>query len=70
MFVKFIKLCLAFFSIKVNIKCINNFNLIEDALSKPEYNGIVFDGVVMSEEFQRLMKQIHRKTGANTEDAF
>ena len=53
-----------------NGKILPNFNLIEDALSKPEYNGLVFDGEVMSEDFQSLMKQVHRKTGANTEDAF
>ena len=53
-----------------NGKILPNFNLIEDALSKPEYNGLVFDGEVMSEDFQTLMKQVHRKSGANTEDAF
>jgi|TARA_R110002153_G_scaffold19017_2_gene65643 DNA ligase-1 len=53
-----------------NGKILPNFNLIEDALSKPEYNGFVFDGEVMSEDFQTLMKQVHRKSGANTEDAY
>ena len=53
-----------------NGKILPNFNLIEDALSKPEYNGLVFDGEVMSEDFQTLMKQVHRKSGANTEDAY
>ena len=53
-----------------NGKILPNFNLIEEALSKPEYNGLVFDGEVMSEDFQTLMKQVHRKSGANTEDAF
>ncbi len=53
-----------------NGKILPNFNLIEEALSKPEYNGLVFDGEVMSEDFQTLMKQVHRKSGANTEDAY
>ncbi len=53
-----------------NGKILPNFNLIEEALSKPEYNDLVFDGEVMSEDFQTLMKQVHRKSGANTEDAF
>ena len=42
-----------------NGKILPNFNLIEDALSKPEYNGLVFDGEVMSEDFQSLMKHIN-----------
>ena len=29
-----------------------------------------FDGEVMSEDFQSLMKQVHRKSGAQTEDAY
>jgi DNA ligase-1 len=53
-----------------NGKILPNFNLIEEALSKPEYNGLVFDGEVMSDDFQTLMKQVHRKTGAQTEDAY
>ena len=33
-------------------------------------NNIVFDGEVMSDDFQALMKQVYRKSGANTEDAY
>ena len=53
-----------------NGKIFNNFAHIENALSKPEYNNIVFDGEVMSDDFQALMKQVYRKSGANTEDAY
>ena len=53
-----------------NGKIFNNFGHIEEALSKPEYNNIVFDGEVMSDDFQALMKQVYRKSGAKTEDAY
>lgn len=53
-----------------NGKLLSNFPHIEEALSKTEFNGIVFDGEVMSENFQALMKQVHRKEGAQTEDAY
>ena len=53
-----------------NGKLLTNFPHIEKALSKPEYNDIVFDGEVMSDNFQALMKQVHRKEGAQTEDAY
>lgn len=53
-----------------NGKLLSNFPHIEAALSKTEFNGIVFDGEVMSENFQELMKQVHRKEGAQTEDAY
>ena len=53
-----------------NGKQLTNFPHIEQALSKPEFNGIVFDGEVMSENFQALMKQVHRKEGAQTKDAY
>ena len=53
-----------------NGKLLTNFPHIEEALSKPEYNDIVFDGEVMSDDFQSLMKQVHRKSGAQTEDAY
>lgn len=53
-----------------NGKLLSNFPHIEAALSKPEFNGIVFDGEVMSENFQALMKQVHRKEGAQTADAY
>ena len=53
-----------------NGKLLSNFPHIEEALSKAEFNGLVFDGEVMSENFQALMKQVHRKEGAQTEDAY
>ena len=53
-----------------NGKLLSNFPHIEEALSKPEFNGLVFDGEVMSEDFQSLMRQVHRKEGAQTEDAY
>ena len=53
-----------------NGKLLENFPHIEEALSKPEFEGLVFDGEVMSEDFQSLMKQVHRKEGAQTEDAY
>jgi len=53
-----------------NGKLLTNFPHIEQALSKPEYNDTVFDGEVMSEDFQTLMKQVHRKEGAQTQDAY
>ena len=53
-----------------NGKLLTNFPHIEEALSKPEYNDTVFDGEVMSDDFQTLMKQVHRKSGAQTEDAY
>ena len=53
-----------------NGKLLSNFPHIEEALSKPEFNNIVFDGEVMSDDFQSLMKQVHRKEGAQTQDAY
>ena len=53
-----------------NGKIFHNFPHIENALSKSEYNNIVFDGEVMSDDFQALMKQVYRKSGAKTEDAY
>ena len=53
-----------------NGKIFHNFHHIEKALSKPEYNDIVFDGEVMSDDFQALMKQVYRKSGAKTDDAY
>ncbi len=53
-----------------NGKLLQNFPHIEEALSKPEFEGLVFDGEVMSEDFQTLMKQVHRKEGAQTEDSY
>lgn len=53
-----------------NGKLLSNFPHIETALSRAEFNGLVFDGEVMSENFQELMKQVHRKSGAQTEDSY
>jgi DNA ligase-1 len=53
-----------------NGKILSNFPHIEEALSIPEFEGLVFDGEVMSEDFQTLMKQVHRKEGAQTEDSY
>ena len=53
-----------------NGKLLENFPHIEEALSIPEFEGLVFDGEVMSEDFQTLMKQVHRKEGAQTEDSY
>lgn len=53
-----------------NGKLLSNFPHIEEALSKPAYNNMVLDGEVMSEDFQSLMKQVHRKEGAETQDAY
>jgi len=53
-----------------NGKILPNFPHIEEALGKSEFEGLVFDGEVMSDDFQTLMKQVHRKTGAQTEDAY
>ena len=53
-----------------NGKIFYNFPNIESALSKPEYNNMVFDGEVMSDDFQALMKQVYRKSGAQTDDAY
>jgi DNA ligase-1 len=53
-----------------NGKIFHNFNHIENALSKSEFNNLVLDGEVMSEDFQALMKQVYRKSGAKTEDAY
>jgi len=53
-----------------NGKIFHNFPHIEHALSKSEYNNIVFDGEVMSDDFQALMKQVYRKSGAQTDDAY
>ena len=53
-----------------NGKIFYNFPHIEYALSKNEYNNLVFDGEVMSDDFQALMKQVYRKSGAQTDDAY
>lgn len=53
-----------------NGKLLENFPHINEALSRPEFEGQVFDGEVMSADFQTLMKQVHRKEGAQTEDSY
>ena len=53
-----------------NGKIFTNFPHIESALSKKEYNNYVLDGEVMSDDFQALMKQVYRKSGAKTDDAY
>ena len=53
-----------------NGKILGNFPHIEDALNKKEFNNLVFDGEVVSDDFQSLMKQVHRKTNAKTDDAY
>ena len=53
-----------------NGKIFNNFPKIENALSKQAFNNIVFDGEIMSDDFQALMKQVYRKSGAETDDAY
>ena len=53
-----------------NGKILSNFPHIEEALSIPEFEGLVFDGEVMSDDFQTLMRQVHRKEGAKTEDSY
>ena len=44
---------------------LQQFDEILDQLSE----SMVFDGEVMSEDFQTLMREIHRKAGAKTDDA-
>lgn len=53
-----------------NGKVLSNFPHIEEALSDKKFNNLVFDGEVMSENFQALMKQVHRKEGAQTQDSY
>ena len=53
-----------------NGKVFPNFPHIEEALSKPEFNNMVFDGEIMSNNFQALMKQVYRKTNVDTSDAY
>lgn len=53
-----------------NGKVFPNFPHIEEALSKPVFNNMVFDGEIMSDNFQALMKQVYRKTNVDTSDAY
>jgi DNA ligase-1 len=54
-----------------NGKRLTNFPKIEEALSQYYIPGIPFvlDGEVMSDSFQDLMKQVHRKDDVKTDDA-
>jgi len=55
-----------------NGKELSNFPVILkqfDALLEQLSDSMVFDGEVMSEDFQTLMREIHRKAGAKTDDA-
>jgi DNA ligase-1 len=53
-----------------NGKLLTNFPHIEEAFSNKMFDDLVFDGEVMSADFQSLMKQVHRKSGAETSDAY
>ena len=53
-----------------NGKLLSNFPHIEEAFSHHMFDNLVFDGEVMSDDFQTLMKQVHRKKDAQTEDAY
>ena len=53
-----------------NGKIFNNFPHINRALSNHELEGMVIDGEVMSEDFQKLMTQVNRKSDVNTTDSY
>ena len=55
-----------------NGKELNNFPIIQkqfDDMMDQMSDSMVFDGEVMSDDFQTLMREIHRKGGAKTNDA-
>ena len=57
-----------------NGKEFTNFGHIQEQISAVVKNSpppypVVLDGEVMSENFQDLMKQVHRKEGGNAKDA-
>ena len=55
-----------------NGKELNNFPKIQeqfDSMLDQMAESMVFDGEVMSDDFQTLMREIHRKGGAKTDDA-
>ena len=55
-----------------NGKQLDNFPLVEQQLSKHAFmfaEPVVFDGEIMSASFQDLMKQVHRKSDVQSEDA-
>ena len=53
-----------------NGKVFHNFPHIARALSRTEFEGMVFDGEVMSADFQSLMTQVNRKSDVNTTDSY
>ena len=53
-----------------NGKIFNNFPHINMALSNTDLEGMVIDGEVMSEDFQKLMTQVNRKSDVNTTDSY
>ena len=57
-----------------NGKELNNFNHIKDEISKTFdissiTEALVLDGEIVSDDFQTLMKQIHRKSSSQNKDA-
>ena len=57
-----------------NGKELNNFNHIKDEINKKFdtstiNEALILDGEVISDDFQTLMKQIHRKNSAQNKDA-
>ena len=53
-----------------NGKVLENFPHITKAINELKLADCMIDAEVMSEDFQSLMKQVHRKSEAKTEDAF
>ena len=53
-----------------NGKVFENFPHIIDAINELKVEDCMIDAEVMSEDFQSLMKQVHRKSEAKTEDAY
>jgi DNA ligase-1 len=53
-----------------NGKIFNNFPHINMALSNTDLEGMVIDGEVMSENFQKLMTQVNRKSEVDTSDSY
>ena len=53
-----------------NGKVLENFPHIIEGLEEVKLDDCMIDAEVMSEDFQSLMKQVHRKSEAKTEDAY
>ena len=53
-----------------NGKVLENFPHITDAINELNVEDCMIDAEVMSDDFQSLMKQVHRKSEAKTEDAY